>query len=343
LEDWLNNPVILAHVTSLKENHADCDPIFTREMDEDFDNVADGISLKSFGRIFSNWIKHCLMERLKSNNHSTLTEDDWKVGTPLFNLCFCLSTLGRRCLVMDANNLSATNLFLQRYHALFKGDIRITSLKDEFILADVDIMQRVIARGLRMSLKLHQDHFINDEYEDLSILYAALEDYDKNLVCCHEGDPLWRQSILSEAQNLLSLRRHVDEHNPENNGHLVLQLMLRYMKFRAIKLNRESVRGLWAGQVQELTFLGNTNSERGSIQQLKTVVRNLVNQSCDFPVGYPVFVSPLTTSYSSFWPEMLKGKKLPSFLKLLWWDSKAFKISQAKSRTKTFPNDIIVN
>lgn len=34
-----------------------------------------------------------------------------------------------------------------------------------------------------------------------------------------------------------------------------------------------------------------------------------MNQSCDFPVGYPIFVSPLTTSYSSFWPEMVKDYK----------------------------------
>lgn len=59
------------------------------------------------------------------------------------------------------------------------------------------------------------------------------------------------------------------------------------------------MRGLWAGQQQELVFLGNENPERGSIQQLKTVVRNLVNQSCDGPVGYPIFVSDLTTSYSN--------------------------------------------
>ena len=81
-----------------------------------------------------------------------------------------------------------------------------------------------------------------------------------------------------------------------------------------IKLNREGVRGLWAGQVQELVFLGNTNSERGSIQQLKTVVRNLVNQSCDFPVGYPIYVSPLTVSYSSFWPKALSHLQLPRWL-----------------------------
>jgi len=128
---------------------------------------------------------------------------------------------------------------------------------------------------------------------------------------------------LKNTPNLLSLRKQTlgSDRNPENNEFMVLSLTLRYMKFRVIKLNRESVRGLWTGQVQEIAYLGNTNSERGSIQQLKTVVRNLVNQSCDFPVGYPIFVSPLTTSYSSFWEEILQvysiGFKLKSFFSKL--------------------------
>ena len=63
-------------------------------------------------------------------------------------------------------------------------------------------------------------------------------------------------------------------------------------------MNRECVRGLWAGQQQELVFLRNRNSERGSIQNAKQALRNMINSSCDQPIGYPIYVSPLTTSYS---------------------------------------------
>ncbi|MGH0129822.1 UNVERIFIED_CONTAM: hypothetical protein FKN15_047175 [Acipenser sinensis] len=57
------------------------------------------------------------------------------------------------------------------------------------------------------------------------------------------------------------------------------------------------VRGLWAGQQQELVFLRNRNPERGSIQNAKQALRNMINSSCDQPIGYPIYVSPLTTSY----------------------------------------------
>lgn len=65
-----------------------------------------------------------------------------------------------------------------------------------------------------------------------------------------------------------------------------------------MQVNKECVRGLWAGQQQELVFLRNRNPERGSIQNAKQALRNMINSSCDQPIGYPIYVSPLTTSYS---------------------------------------------
>ena len=64
------------------------------------------------------------------------------------------------------------------------------------------------------------------------------------------------------------------------------------------QVNRECVKGLWAGQQQELVFLRNRNPERGSIQNAKQALRNMINSSCDQPIGYPIYVSPLTTSFS---------------------------------------------
>ena len=42
----------------------------------------------------------------------------------------------------------------------------------------------------------------------------------------------------------------------------------------------------------------NRNPERGSIQNAKQALRNIINSSCDQPIGYPIYVSPLTTSYA---------------------------------------------
>ena len=63
------------------------------------------------------------------------------------------------------------------------------------------------------------------------------------------------------------------------------------------QLNRECVRSLWTSQQHELIFLRNSDSERGSIQNHKPTLRNMVNSSMDLPIGYPIYVSPLQTSY----------------------------------------------
>merc|ERR1739838_727717 len=78
----------------------------------------------------------------------------------------------------------------------------------------------------------------------------------------------------------------------------VIKLKYRSLGFRLVKINRECVRGLWAGQQSELVFMRNRNPERGSIQNAKQALRNIINSSCDQPIGYPIYVSPLTTSYT---------------------------------------------
>lgn len=69
-------------------------------------------------------------------------------------------------------------------------------------------------------------------------------------------------------------------------------------------MSKECVRGLWAGQQQELVFLRNRNPERGSIQNAKQALRNMINSSSDQPIGYPIYVSPLTTSYCNSHPQL---------------------------------------
>ena len=87
------------------------------------------------------------------------------------------------------------------------GDFRITSSRDEWVLHDVDLLRSVVAKGVRMALKLHQDHFMSPEqYEEASALYDAIDNHNQNLVISHEADPLWRNAVLSGAPSLLALR-----------------------------------------------------------------------------------------------------------------------------------------
>uniref|UniRef100_A0A672ZGI6 Pecanex-like protein n=1 Tax=Sphaeramia orbicularis TaxID=375764 RepID=A0A672ZGI6_9TELE len=290
LEEWLTNETIQEALRPcLGPNYVDSDPTFNLNIDEDYDHRASGITPSSFCMVYLDWIQYC-----NSRRQTPVTGER---ESPLVNLCFGLCILGRRALGTASHSMSASwEPFLYGLHALFKGDFRITSPRDEWVFADMDLLNRVVAPGVRMSLKLHQDHFTSpDEYEDPMILYDAITANEEKMLISHEGDPVWRSAILANMPSLLALRHIMDDGSDE---YKIIMLNKRFLSFRVIKVNRECVRGLWAGQQQELVFLRNRNPERGSIQNAKQALRNMINSSCDQPIGYPIYVSPLTTSYA---------------------------------------------
>uniref|UniRef100_A0A672PEC4 Pecanex-like protein n=1 Tax=Sinocyclocheilus grahami TaxID=75366 RepID=A0A672PEC4_SINGR len=290
LEEWLANETVQEALRPcLSPSYVDSDPTFNLNIDEDYDHRASGITPSSFCLVYLEWIKYC--------NSRRQTPVESEKDSPLVTLCFGLCILGRRALGTASHSMSASlEPFLYGLHALFKGDFRITSPRDEWVFADMDLLNRVVAPGVRMSLKLHQDHFTSpDEYEDPVVLYDAITANEEKMLISHEGDPVWRSAILANMLSLLALRHVMDDGSDE---YKIIMLNKRFLSFRVIKVNRECVRGLWAGQQQELVFLRNRNPERGSIQNAKQALRNMINSSCDQPIGYPIYVSPLTTSFA---------------------------------------------
>ncbi|XP_073665252.1 pecanex-like protein 3 isoform X11 [Tursiops truncatus] len=296
LDAWLSHEGIATALRPVRApGYADSDPTFSLSVDEDYDLRLSGLSLPSFCAVHLEWIQYCASRRGQP------VDQDW--NSPLVTLCFGLCVLGRRALGTASHSMSASlEPFLYGLHALFKGDFRITSPRDEWVFADMDLLHRVVAPGVRMALKLHQDHFTSpDEYEEPAALYDAIAANEERLVISHEGDPAWRSAILSNTPSLLALRHVLDDASDE---YKIIMLNRRHLSFRVIKVNRECVRGLWAGQQQELVFLRNRNPERGSIQNAKQALRNMINSSCDQPLGYPIYVSPLTTSLAGSHPQL---------------------------------------
>uniref|UniRef100_A0A673FNS2 Pecanex-like protein n=1 Tax=Sinocyclocheilus rhinocerous TaxID=307959 RepID=A0A673FNS2_9TELE len=290
LQIWVKDQSMQEALQSYtKWHHIEKDPaVFSMKIDEDYVHCLQGVTRASYCNVYLEWIQYCankLKEPVDSDEDS-----------PLVTLCFALSVLGRRSLSTAAHNRSnSLESFLYGFNTLFKGDFRIAA-KDEWVFADMDLLQTAVAPAVRMSLKLHQDHFTSlEETEEPAVLYEALSNYRTSLVICHESDPAWRRAVLSSRDTLLTLRHMVDEGVDE---YKIIMLYKRHLSFKVIKINKECVRGLWSGQQQELIFLRNRNPERGSIQNSKQALRNMINSSCDQPLGYPMFVSPLTTSYT---------------------------------------------
>ncbi|XP_053523286.1 pecanex-like protein 2 isoform X1 [Artibeus jamaicensis] len=292
LLSWIKNESLLKSLQPFaKWHYIERDPAtFNMNTDDDYVPCLQGVTRASYCNVYLEWIQYCAQKRPEPPKALDSDED-----SALVTLSFALCILGRRALGTAAHSTALSlGSFLHGLHALFKGDFRVTA-RDEWVFADMDLLHRVLAPAIRMSLKLHQDQFTcPDEYEDPGVLYEAIQSFEKKVVICHEGDPAWRGAVLANKEELLTLRRVADEGADE---YKVLMLHRSFLSFKVIKVNKECVRGLWAGQQQELIFLRNRNPERGSIQNNKQVLRNLINSSCDQPLGYPMYVSPLTTSY----------------------------------------------
>uniref|UniRef100_A0A8C4HW18 Pecanex-like protein n=1 Tax=Dicentrarchus labrax TaxID=13489 RepID=A0A8C4HW18_DICLA len=283
LSTWLKDATVQDALQSYtKWHHIERDPqVFSVKIDEDYVHCLQGVTRASFCNVYLEWIQYC------AGKMETPVDSD--EDSALVTLCYALSVLGRRSLGTASHNMSnSLESFLYGFNTLFKGDFRIAT-KDEWVFADLDLLQKVVAPAVRMSLKLHQDHFTClEETEEASILYEAITNYRSSLVICHESDPAWRKAVLSSRDTLLTLRHMIDDGTDE---YKIIMLYKRHLSFKVIKINKECVRGLWAGQQQELVFLRNRNPERGSIQNSKQALRNMVNSSCDQPLGYPMYVS----------------------------------------------------
>ncbi|KAH7727243.1 Pecanex [Aphelenchoides avenae] len=295
-DHWIQNEAIAKALEPIKSNgrYTDVDPMFCAANDEDYDLNLMGVSRQSFLDVYGDWIQYCLLKRNEARSEFCPPIDASSANA----FCFAISILGRRALGAASYNrhANAAESFLFGLHALFKGDLRVTSVQDEWVLSDPDILSTVISPAVRMALKLHQDHFAAaDDFEEIPILYDRVKYYDDGrMFISHEHDPAWRQAIIANTPSLLALRHMYDD---GQDDYKIIMLNRSHLNLRVIKLNRECVRAFWAGQQQELIFLRNRNPERGSIQNARQVLRNMINSSADQPIGYPIYVSPLTTSF----------------------------------------------
>ncbi|KAL5112942.1 Pecanex-like protein 1 [Taenia crassiceps] len=296
------------------ENKADLDPVFSKIFDEDFDEYVSGVTRAAFIRVYAEWIRYCLSKCPENKSVDASDESD------LMTLCYAISLLGRRCLGGVSGHLNnALETFLHYLHDVFKGDVQI-SAKDDWVFADVELLRVVVTPAMRVALKLYQDHFTWNPLSTNRELYRAIWSTTQTVVICHETDPQWRSAVLNDAERLFSFRR-IDSGTTQQCFRFIM-MNKQTLSFQVIKLNRECVRGFWAGQLREQIFLRNNNAERGSIQHAKHVLRNLINSSCDQPVGYPIYVSPLITSFveshQQYCQVACPNFSIPGLVRSLW-------------------------
>uniref|UniRef100_G3UBP2 Pecanex-like protein n=1 Tax=Loxodonta africana TaxID=9785 RepID=G3UBP2_LOXAF len=293
LEAWLSHEGIAAALRPVRApGYADSDPTFSLSVDEDYDLRLSGLSLPSFCAVHLEWIQHCASRRGQP------MDQDW--NSPLVTLCFGLCVLGRRA-GTASHSMSAS------------------------LGAPTPLASLYSLTSLLFNFYLHFFFLPTSPHSPLPNLSPHLSSFSSLLLLSFSPNKSFPHVFLisffaSCAASLFSstsfpqpsplLESQISLSSAKRSGHSlskhykIIMLNRRHLSFRVIKVNRECVRGLWAGQQQELVFLRNRNPERGSIQNAKQALRNMINSSCDQPLGYPIYVSPLTTSLAGSHPQL---------------------------------------
>lgn len=250
---------------------------FSHNTDVDYDLAQAGVSKVQFMHHFSNWATHC---------YSMTHPEETECPASFITLVFALSIVGRKTIsnASQAGNTADAAIFLNGLYQMFQGNI-MPDFSDEWVFTDdMALLNEIVAPALRLAIKLQSDDLrkftVGEANVELAFskLWKEIETARKTVIC-HENDPKWREAVLNNEPELFSFRHIVTE--DESSDYRLMMLVRRQLNFKIIKINSESVRGNWAAQQEELVFVRNQNPERGSIQNARAILRNIINSSCD--------------------------------------------------------------
>mmetsp|Transcript_25043 Transcript_25043/g.57669 ORF Transcript_25043/g.57669 Transcript_25043/m.57669 type:complete len:1323 (-) Transcript_25043:31-3999(-) len=165
----------------------------------------------------------------------------------------------------------------------FNGDLP-QSVQAEW-LDDKPQLKQELLISYRYAVKVFLDSMVYGlDPEDNTEVIEAFTEYDRFWHMGPDGSAEWGAAVEKSTPHLLSLRSV--ESLPKAK-----MLSLVPALFQVGKLNEEAVRGLWASLGLELLYFTNDDDERYSIQAQAHMLRNIMVQAAEPPLGYPVFVS----------------------------------------------------
>lgn len=149
-------------------------------------------------------------------------------------------------------------------------------------------LQIATIKAFRYAVKLAIDDILMGEPLNSDLDTQELEENFSELDKIYigvEGHPDWNHAVRNHVPLCMSLG--VD---PADRKSIRLLVATRKdVNVHVSKLNRAAVEGQWASLHLELLYLANDDEERYSIQAHEQLLRNLVVQTADPPLGYPIY------------------------------------------------------
>jgi hypothetical protein len=179
-----------------------------------------------------------------------------------------------------------------RRQLLFSGRQTLISRIGEVFYTGFDEYSEILRHGIEsMVLVLALESMgiapciENDEEVD-----AWLLELEASYLCAPLNSPAFESAFQEGKKCLCSIAVKESDAN-------LLFFRIQPCQWNVFSLQRESVRSIWGSEATSQLFLGENESERFSVQRNERFLHNLIVQSCNIPIGYPAFVSPVLSSY----------------------------------------------
>nr|XP_039248423.1 pecanex-like protein 4 [Styela clava] len=231
------------------------------------------------------WLEHCLKSSVE------------KYGSEIFVTPAIVSSLAKLITSCDSivnmmgvpgknSSLLGTEHMQQVYYDKIPWSPALDWLKARKDLHDI------VITAYRYAVKLMYDQVSLGPAESNDELSEYFTEYDDEWFIGIESDPKWRKGLVDGNSHLFALC-----HNSVKKELSVRTLTKQSVSMHFGRVNPAAVRGIWSNFALEMIYATNDDEERYSIQAHQALLRNLIVQTSDPPLGYPIFSSkPLNTS-----------------------------------------------
>lgn len=137
----------------------------------------------------------------------------------------------------------------------------------------------MVSVGLAPSTGNSEEIF--DFMEELTASYVALPMKSEEIETIMRDGALPIISLVGDADNVNIVRL---SRNP--------------ISWAVFEMEAECIRGYWSNEAKCILFFAMSSRERNSIQMDVPTLRNITNQSCSPPIGYPAYVTSILHSYN---------------------------------------------
>lgn len=237
----------------------------------------------------SKWLEHCL--KLSSGKNGVNIPATPALISALTNLIISCDGIVN---VIGVPGKDASQLGTEHMQQVYFDKIPWSPALD-WLMERKDL-HHIVITAYRYAVKLMYDQISLGPAENYDELVEYFSEYDDDWYVGIESDPGWKKSLVDGNSHLFALC-----HNSAKRELSIRILTKQSVSMHLGRVNAAAVRGIWSNFSLEMIYATNDDEERYSIQGHQALLRNLIVQTSDPPLGYPIFSSkPLNVSTLHF-------------------------------------------